>query len=178
MKSQVADAYKRFSGPEVNISSVESGPNYMSLKQSALERYDAEKAVRDKRVLEDRKRAEEERQYRMSIDPQFRAQEKGRKATGEFMDRIADVRVNQMSQMQQDAAEKMNINRTLFNNQGGGTAAQFQKFMNWNEAQSGSPAGKFLISEQIASQRPDVNSAQYKYLQQLANRPTQSRSLF
>jgi len=105
--NQVENAYRRFSGPRTNISSVGSGPNYMSLKDSALERYEAEKAVRDRMVLEDRKRAEEERRYKMSVDPMFRAQETSRETQGQLYSRITDKMRENQNRMFEDQGRRM-----------------------------------------------------------------------
>jgi hypothetical protein len=165
----INDSYTRFSGPAVTLSSTGvAGPQIKSKKQSALERYEAEQAIREKEFQEKygmggmyERTALAQRDVAERLDPSLRL---GRNVK----DRLTNS-VNQRMQ-QADIAEAQNrYNYSLaapFRGAQGGTNADYQKWRNYQEVQQGTPGGRFLLMQRAAQLGGNVNSAEYKDVQQ------------
>jgi hypothetical protein len=161
--NSLSDSYSRFSGPTVTLSSIGSGPNTKSKKQSALERYEAEKAVRAKEFEEMygsggsyERKALSERDVAERLDPSL-ALTRGVK---DRYTKFANQRLQELEK--QEAQNRANYNRSAR----GGTDADYRKWSNYQEVQRGTPIGQFLLMQRAAQLGGNVNSAEYRGVQQ------------
>jgi hypothetical protein len=162
LNNSLSDSYSRFSGPTVTLTSIGSGPNTKSKTQSALERYAAERAVRDKEFEEMygkggsfERKARAERDIAERLDPSLAL-------TREVKDRYTKF-ANQRLQESDEAERQSRAN--YYYQGGGGSEADYRKWSNWQNVQQGTPKGQFLLMQR-ASQIGDVNSPEYKDIQQ------------
>ena len=158
INNSLSDSYTRFSGPTVTLSSLGGGPKIKSKKQSALERYEAERAVRE---------AEEEE--KIGKDPAYAAAKKARDILGK----------NELAVLNQLEKAKDQRNRqsmTRFNAMGGGSERDYERFKNFEDVQAGTPRGKFLMMQRAT--QLDVNDPEYKDIQQRLSTRTQQNNPF
>jgi hypothetical protein len=181
--NSLSDSYSRFSGPNVTLTSIGSGPNIKSKKQSALERYEAELAVREKEFEEQygrggsvERRARAERDVSERLNPGLALKRK-----------YEELFAKNLKSYYEGAEKKEAQNRANYNIESrfrgaqGGTEADYQKWRNLQEIQSGSDMGRFLASQRAAQIR-NPNDPDYRYMQQIARgdlqRGTRSNDLF
>lgn len=154
----IASSYNRiYGGTPVISESGSRGSNKFKLKpkkESALEGYEAEKAVMDKAEAD-----------KISSDPGYAALKELQKIQGQYaLDRLNQSKLEE---------EKM---RSRFNLETGGRQ-DFQKWRNFQDVQSGTARGQSLMQQRLAELGGDVNSAEYKGLSsqlrnaQLAQKP-------
>jgi hypothetical protein len=166
--NSISDSYSRFSGPTVTLSSTGSGPNIKSKKQSALERYEAEQAVREKQFQEQYGRggmyertALAQRDVAERLNPSLRL---GRNVK----DRLTNLANQRMQQA--DIAEAQNRhNYSLaapFRGSGQNTEEDYRRYSNYQQVQQGTPQGQFLMQQRAAQLGGNVNSAEYRGVQQ------------
>jgi len=166
--NSLSDSYSRFSGPTVTLTSIGSGPNIKSKKQSALERYEAEKAVRQKEFEEMygnqgsyERKLFTERDIAERLDPSLRL---GRNVK----DRLTNLANQRMQQADRaEAQNRYNYNLAApFRGSGQNTEEDYRRYSNYQQVQRGTPQGQFLMQQRAAQLGGNVNSAEYRGVQQ------------
>ena len=138
----ISNSYKRMSGgtPIISVGDISSsGPKLKSKKESALERYEAERAVRE---------AEEEE--KIGKDPAYAYFKKINLLQGK----------SALDSLNKEIAKEQQM-KGVFSSQTG-AGQDYKKWRNFQEVQSGSPRGQFLIQQRLAQIGGDVNSPEYK----------------
>jgi hypothetical protein len=166
--NSISDSYSRFSGPTVTLTSTGSGPNIKSKKQSALERYEAEQAVREQQFQEQygkggmyERTARAQRDVAERLDPSL-ALERNVK------DRLTNLANQRMQQAdRQEAQNRYNYNlQAPYRGQGQGSEEDYRRYSNYQQVQQGTPQGQFLMQQRAAQLGGNVNSAEYRDVQQ------------
>ena len=133
INNSISDSYSKFYGPTVTLTSTGSGPKIKSKTQSALERYEADRAVR-----------EAQEQEKISKDPAYAYIKKINFMKGQSALNSLNQSINKEEQM------KLNFSRQF------GTGNQdYQKWRNWQEVSAGTPVGKFLMMQRSAQLDPN-----------------------
>jgi hypothetical protein len=142
----ISSSYNRIYGgtPIISVGNTgKSGFKGMKLKskkESALEGYEAEKAVREAEEAE-----------KIVKDPFYK--------TSQNMYKLMGKNVLDSYNKQQQQEEQMKVR---FNRETGGTDEGYGKWRNYQEVKAGTPSGQFLMSQRLAQLGGDVNSAEYK----------------
>jgi len=167
--NSLEDSYERFYGPTVKLTSGgNTGPNIKSKKQSALERYEAEKAVRQKEFEEmygNQGSYERKLIAERDIAERFNPGLKLRRNYDEKV--IENLKSYYEGEEKKEAQNRANYNIAApFRGAQGGTDADYKKWRNYQEVQQGTPRGQFLLMQRAAQIGGNVNSAEYKDVQQ------------
>lgn len=153
INNSLSDSYTRFSGPTVTLSSLGGGPKIKSKKQSALERYEAERAVRE---------AEEEE--KIGKDPAYA-----------YFKKINLLQGKSALDSLNKAIAKEQQMKGVFSSQTG-AGQDYKKWKNFQEVQAGTPIGKSLMMQRAT--QLDVNDPEYKEIQRRLSTGTQQNNPF